>query len=261
VSTPPSSRLPEALARFIDAVPETDTSLLVVNRTGPEPLVDLLRAAFETQSVTVSEGQLPDTGGDVVLLVRGGAVVASTPMERLRDSFLLVNTDRYRTGPNGLVPEAMPDVLTDLAEIEFHVRGFPASNKEKLLLVLVSRFIEARALERGAGRLDVSFQRLSRIDSEHGTRRVYERLSATDLELHVYGVPDQPVPDPVDATVHTGTDEEYRRSWFVVYRPPGGTAGHVGLVAVEVGENVWRSMWTYDQDRVERIGDYVGGNL
>jgi hypothetical protein len=256
-----SDDIPGALASFIDEVPKTETTLMVVNRTGPEPLVDLLEKAFGTQSVTVSERQLPVGDEDLVLLFRDGTVEATTTMDRLQRAFLMVNTDRYRTGANGLSEAEMPDVLTGLDEIEFRVRGFPASNKEKLLPVLISRFIEGRALDAGDGRFDVSFQRLSRLDDEYGTRTVYGWLGDTDIDTHVYGVRDEPVPDELDVTVHAGTHEEYRRSWFVVFRPPPGESGHVALVAVEVGDNEWRAMWTYDTERVARIGAYVRTNF
>ena len=253
--------LPGALTSFIDEVPETETTLMVVNRTGPKPLIDLLDEAFGTQTVLVSERQLPEGEEDLVLLLRNGSVAATTSMERLQRAFLLVNTDRYRTGTNGLAEAEMPDVLTGLDEVEFQVRGFPVSNKEKLLLVLISRFIEGRALDVGGGRFDASFQRLSRLDDEYGTRTVYGWLGDTEVDAHVYGVRDEPVPDELDVTVHAGTHEEYRRSWFVVFRPPPGESGHVALVAVEVGDNEWEAMWTYDPERVARIGEYVRANF
>ncbi|WP_276258628.1 histidine kinase [Haloglomus litoreum] len=252
---------PSSLSEFIDEVPETETSLIVLNRTGPEPLVGLLRDAFGTQEVSVSDRQLPEGGKDLVLLVREGRVVATSHMERLQNSFLLINADRYRTGTHGLQEANMPDVLIGLDEIEFEVRGFPASNKEKLLLVLISRFIEGRALRAETGRFDVSFQRFSRLDDEYGTRKVYRWLGDSGVDTHVYGVRDEPIDEDLAVTPHAGTHEEYRHSWFVVFRPPADEDGHVALVALETGDNVWRAMWTYDPDRVARIGAYVQRNF
>lgn len=256
-----SGTLPEALTTFIDEVPESETSLVVMNRTGPEPLVHLLEEAFGDQDVTVAERQLPEGAEDTVLLVRDGRVEATTSMQRLQEAFLLVNADRYRTGTHGLEAADMPDVLTGLDETEFRVQGFPASNKEKLLLVVISRFIEGRALAHGDGRFDVSFQRLSRLDDEYGTRKVYSWLGESGVDTHVYGVRDQPVPDPLDVRVHAGDHREYRHSWFVVFRPPEGADGHIALVAVEVDDNEWRAMWTYDPGRTERIGRYIRDNF
>jgi hypothetical protein len=85
----------------------------------------------------------------------------------------------------------------------------------------MSRYIERQALESGAGRLDVAFQQLSRMRGEYGTKRTYERLLRTELDVHVYGVPD--------------TD----------------------LVAVENDRNTWRATWTYDRGRVGAIQDHI----
>jgi hypothetical protein len=52
------------------------------------------------------------------------------------------------------------------------VWGSPASNSEKLPLIVISRYIEQLAWQHETGRLRSSFQRLSRLDDERGTRRV-----------------------------------------------------------------------------------------
>jgi len=255
--------LPDALSEFVDQVHSSDKTLLVLNRAEPEPLIGSLRRAFDRQPVTVAEREIPDGTENLVLLVWEGEVLATSPLDTLLDTFLFVNSDSYRTGTHGLEGAEFPEVLTGLQGVEFDVRGYPESNREKLLLVLVSRFIERRALATGAGRLDVSFQRLSRLDDERGTREVYERLSATDVDVHLYGVRDEPslVADEMDVTVHAGDHEEYHHSWFVVFTPPAGTEGHAALVATESGPNEWRATWTYDPDRVTRIQEYVRRNF
>jgi hypothetical protein len=262
--------LPASLSGFIDAVEGSERTLLLVNRTEPEPLVELLAEAFENQSVAVEERQIPDAPEDVVCLIVDGAVVATTPLSALEEAFLLVNVDRYRTGTRQSDLGSFPDVLTGLHDVEFVVSGFPAEAKEKLLLVVISRFIEHRALTAGSGELHSTFQRLSRLDDEYGTRKMYEWLGDSDVDTHVYGVDDQPdAVDDLGATVHAGTTDEYRRSWVVVFTPDGDAdldavpavapndTGGVALVAVEIGPNVWRSVWTYDTERVERIRAYM----
>jgi hypothetical protein len=264
--------LPDSLSGFID---ETDasqeTTLLLINRTEPQPLVKLLDQAFENQSVQIQERHIPEGNTDQVCLVENGQVTATTSFANLSDTFLLVNADRYRTTVDRSTRRSFPDVLTGLDDIEFTVRGFPESNKEKLLLVVISRFIEDRALRCGCGEFHSTFQRLSRLDDEYGTRTMYEWLGESDVETHVYGIRDDPaVVDGLDVTVHAGTTNEYRRSWVVVFTPDTETGDACGddiaaadacnpvaLVAIETGPNVWRSMWTYDRDRVERIRAYV----
>jgi len=263
--------LPDSVGGFIDRIETSEKTLLVVNRTEPEPLVNLLERGLGDQPVDIVDRHFPDGVEDLVCLLDGGEVVATSPLDRLTESYLLVNADRYRTGASAVDRARFPDVLTGLDGVEFTVRGYPQSAKEKLLLVLVSRFVEMAALEAGAGRLRSTFQHLSRLDDELGTRTVYEWLADSDVETHVYGIDDDPgVVSDIDVTVHAGDHEEYRRSWVVLFRPPhdqpDGADGmaarpeevdHVALVAVETGPNVWRGTWTYDPGLVSDVERYV----
>jgi DICT domain-containing protein len=252
-----SQEVPDSLREFLDSGDASERSLVVVNREGPEPFRRLFEETFERVPVDVEERTIPAETDDVVLLVEDGEVVATSPLERLRDAVLLVNADLYRTGLSGIEKHEAPDVLTALDETTFTLRGFPASNKEKLLLVVMSRHIERLALEAGTGRLDTAFQQLSRIRDEYGTRTVYDRLAGSDVDIHVYGVPDA---DPgIDGvTVHGGESRRYRRSWFVAFDPPAGAATDpAALVALESESNVWEATWTYDRRRVERIRRHV----
>lgn len=246
-----------SLSQFIGACPERDLSLLVINRRSPKPFVAMLEEAFDEQSVTVAERQLPTDVENLVLLVQDGRVVRTSTVEALRDAFLLVNSDRYRTGPHGVQQGDIPAVLTGLNDVSFRLRGYPASNKEKLLLILISRYIESQALTAAAGRLDVAFQRLSRIHDEHGTADIYQQLSDTRVDTHVYGIEDVPAPDCLDVSVHAGESDEYRRSWFLVYRPGPAQGSPAALVAMEDGPNEWEAMWTYSEPVVDEVGAYV----
>lgn len=149
-------------------------------------------------------------------------------------------------------------------DVEFVVEGFPHLKKKKLILVVISRFNEHRALENGSGKLHSTFQRLSRPDDEYGTQTMYERLGDSDVETHVYGIRDDP--DAItgrDVQVHSNDTEAHRRSWVLAFTPDDGTPRsgteptHAALVAIEVGPNVWRGIWTYDNARVERIQSYI----
>jgi hypothetical protein len=234
----------DAFTRFVRAPPAPTQRLVVANRTRSAPVQRLLEAAFAGQPVEVGDVDLPGRATDVVLLVRDGAVVAASPLEELLDSYLLINSDRYVTGGVGVDDCDLPAVLTRLDETTFEVRGYPATDKGKFLLVAVSRHIEARALAAGDGTLRTTFQDLSRIDDEVGTRRVYRSLAASDLDVHVYGHCGSP-PSGLDLTAHVGDHEGYRRAWCVVYAPHRG-AGHAALVAVEGAENEWVGRWTFD---------------
>lgn len=238
---------------LLDDMEPPSRSLVTVNRTESDPVQRLLASAFEGQPVAVEERSLPDHAENVVLLVDDGEVVASSALEDVMNAFLLVNSDLHRSGTAGFESRELPAVLANLDETVFDLRGYPESDKEKLLLILVSRFVERRAWQTGDGTLRSTFQRLSRIEDERGTRTVYERVSEAGVDVHVYGVPDQRPPDTLDVVVHAGDSVDYRRSWCVVFTPPAGSDGHAALVAVETEARRWRGAWTYRPDRVREI--------
>jgi hypothetical protein len=134
------ANIPDSFSNFIRGFTDSEKTLFVVNRTPADPFIDLLDTAFNNQSVTIAEQQIPEGTDDLVCLLEDGHVVATSSFEQLQNSFLLVNVDRYRTGAQARHPGQFPDVLTGLTETEFTVAGFPASSKEKLLLVIISRF-------------------------------------------------------------------------------------------------------------------------
>lgn len=255
-----ASEPPSAIESLFEGLDEAEPTLVVVNRTEPVQFVNLLEGGLGGQSVTIQEAEIPLEADNVVCLVEDETVVATSPLDELTESYLLVNADRYRTGTRQIERGSFPDVLVGLDDVEFTLRGYPASAKEKLLLILISRYIEFRALEHGSGTLHSTFQRLSRLDDELGTRRVYRWLGGSDVDTHVYGVPDETsVVDSLDVTVHQGRSETYRRCWILVFRPPDARVDGAALLAVEQDDNVWRGMWTFDAQRVAAINEFVEG--
>jgi len=257
----------DSLRAFFDEIEAPDRSLVVLNRTSPDPVRGLLDSLLEGSSVGIRDEEGRETEPDVVALVEDGEVIARSTLDELLESVLLINSDLYKTGAIELDEVELPDVLRGLDEMPFRVRGYPASNKEKLLLIVISRVIERIAAETGGGTLRASFQRLSRLDDERGTHRVYEAVSNAGVDVHVYGVGDADPAATLPVSVHTGPSHPYRRSWFVVFTPAAGaaaTAGNVGspgdhaaLVAIEDEPNVWDGFWTFRPDLVCRIEAYI----
>jgi len=243
--------------RWLDRFEAPERTVYTVNRTHPDPVQNLLADSFANQPVEVGDVDTPADAENVVVVVEDGDVIATSPLDALMNAFLTINTDSYRTSTAGFADDDIPEVLTALDETVFDVRGYPASNKEKLLLTIISRHVERRALDVGAGTIRSLFQRLSRIDDERGTREVYDSLTDTDLDVHVYGTPGPDDPGNPNLIVHEGASVPYRDSWCVVFRPPEGESGHAALVAVRTGDNVWEGAWTYDPEYVEAIDDYV----
>lgn len=245
------------LREQIPAVAATDRSLVIVEGSSPEPVRQMLRDLFADQPVEVSDGDLPDAAADTVALVEDGAVVASSALEELQESILLVNSDLFTTGTRSVEEIDVPAVLEGLRDVPFRLRGYPESNSEKLLLVLISRFVEGRAVSANEGQLRASFQHLSRIEDEVGTRRVYERLADSGVDVHVYGVPDWIPSRELDLVTHAGRGSNFQNTWFVLFEPGADGADPFGLLAYEVEPRVWEGFYTADPDRLAAIGDEI----
>ncbi|WP_142985336.1 DICT sensory domain-containing protein [Halorubrum cibi] len=262
---------PDSLRAFFEEIEAPDRSLVVLNRSSPDPVRGLLDSLLEGQPVSIRDAEVPDGDADVVALVEDGEVLAHSTLDELLESVLLINSDLYRTGAIGLGEVDLPDVLRGLDEVPFRVRGYPESNKEKLLLIVISRVIERIANETGGGTLRASFQRLSRLRDERGTYEVYESVARSGVDVHVYGVDDADSAETLPVTVHTGSSYPYRRSWFVVFTPPdgadarngpnGGNGDHAALVALEDEPNVWDGFWTFRPELVDRIDRYIADRV
>ena len=321
------------LEQFLDRFDGPERSVVIVNRTDPDPVLNMLVDTFGDDAVRVVDGRVTDGAGDgrmtdgagtaredrttgftarelattgvvdgdgdsvpaldvevlrrhddvpfdggdpadienLVLLMEGDEVIAGSTLDELGDAVLFVNSDLYVTGSRSLSDVNLPSVITGLNDATFTLRGYPESNRQKLLLITISRFIERAAWTAGDGTLRSSFQRLSRIDDEVGTREVYDRVAGTGVDTHLYGVPDE-LPADLDAVIHAGDGPDFTDSWFVVYRPPEGPhpaesnpesdlvrgiEGGVGLLAVETEPRVWRGLWTFEADRLSQVNRYI----
>ncbi|WP_226021796.1 hypothetical protein [Halomicrobium salinisoli] len=243
------------LSEVIDEIGTREPTLTVVNRDEPESLVRMLKRMVDAPDVTVREAEPPGTGPSNLVILEGDGDgeqrLAVSPIADVGDSVLMVNSDLYVTGARSVDEVDTPDVLAGLHGTTFTVEG-----KQKMLLIEISRHVEALAYRSPGSAIHAGFQSLARIDDEQGTRRVYERLIESGVDVHLYGVPDA-VPDlPGEAAVHTHDAEEISRTWFVVNAdcPPDTKAA---LVAEEVGPNEWTGVWTFDPETVDRIAAYL----
>lgn len=274
------------LRSVLDDVGTGDYAIAVVGEEAPGPLGSLLAEAFDEPSIdVVPEADLDDdlaatvdpvaadldpdvreplaSAGDAAVLFEDGKPVAASTIDDLYESILAINSDLFVTGARDVADVDLPDLLAGLEDARLRLRGYPLAHKEKLLLILVSRYVERLAWEGASGTVRSAFQRLSRIDDEVGTREVYERLGRTDLDVHVYGVDDGNRPD-LDARVHAGEADRYRESWFVVYRPDADArpdAGGAALVCVETEPRVWDGFFTFDEGRVAAVDDRIASTF
>lgn len=248
------------LRRFIESADQSNRVVGLVNWESTDAMKNLVRKTFENHRVPVVEKSIEDLPSDSVVLFEDGEIVATSPLDTLQKTLLFVNTDIYTTGQRGLDDLEVPDIVTGLAGTTFRLRGFPKSDTQKLVLVTISRYIERIAFETGEGTLRTACQRLSRLETEPGTKRVYQRLAATDLAIHAYGVPDT-VPSDIDIQVHPGWDHEFKQTWVVVYRPPSPAGRYAALVAYEQSPQVWDGYWTFKKADVRQINEYLKSEL
>lgn len=254
------------MTSFRRFIPDTDEreeelSLAVVNRDAPEPLQALLEKMFDRQSVTVDEIERDAEEQDMVYLIDGDDVTASSPLREVANAILLVNSDLYTTGTRSVDEVDPPAVINGLTDVPFRLRGYPESNKEKLLLITISRYIERLSLEHDGGKHRASFQRLSRVEGEQGTKTVYERLANVDTDVHAYGIPDWTPQPYLDLTIHGGWEADFRDTWFVVHVPDDTSSRHAALVAIQPEPGSWDGIWTYDENRVREINRHIEQKL
>ncbi|MFB6253991.1 MAG: histidine kinase [Halobacteriaceae archaeon] len=217
---------------------------------------------FETQPVGVIEHNLDEVSEDTVALIQNEEIIATSPISALNEMILLVNSDLFRTGARTIKEIDLPAVIKELDEIPFHLRGYPESHKEKLLLIVISRYIERIAWIHQSGSIRSSFQNLSRLNDEKGTKQVYERLAGSDVDVHLYGKPDWIPPMDLCSATHIGNSPDFD-VWFVVYTPPqnGSIDEYAALVAVEIGANEWEGFWTFQPSKVKEINAYIEHNM
>lgn len=248
---------PASLAEFVRAKDPPAWTVQITNRSQPVHVKRMVEDLFEGMDIETTEGSAADRPEDVVVLLRDGEVHSTSPLAALRDSLLMVNSDLYKSGAIGIEDIEVPDIIAALSETAFTLRGYPESNTEKLVLTLVARAVEARAATTGDGTLRTCVQRLSRLDDERGTLAVYERLGRTSgLDVHLYGVPDWEPPSAIGLTVHPVTDGELPRTWFVVYRSDHPDAS-AGMVATRTDDNQWTGYWTFDDEEVRALDEYI----
>jgi hypothetical protein len=249
------------LREFVATLGRQEATVAVIDRESERPIYRLLVDLFDTDAVEVrdTQGDNRSHRTDATVLRKRGAHgdIAVSSLGAVRDELLLVNSDIYVTGARGLDDIDPPDVIAGLDEVPFRVSDRSRQPKAKLVLIEMSRAIEAMAWRNGTGRLDAGFQQLSRIADERGTRRVYRRLGAdTEVETRVYGVPDHN-PSLPSVSVRAADTRELGQSWFVVYRPGDRPTGGAALIAHQAEDAVWEGCWTYDRGRIAAVLDYL----
>ncbi|WP_336036941.1 DICT sensory domain-containing protein [Halobacterium yunchengense] len=228
------------LRDVVSAVRDRELTLTVY--TDPEAaVVAALREYFASRNVAVQAAGDADHPEHAVLSDDGEflAAVGVDGLRSLTDGGTREVGERAPYGP----------LLAHLDRTTF-------TSYSRRQMLAASREIEDRAWRAGAGRLDAGFQRASNFATE---RETYARLAATDLDVHVYGVRDEPVDVPDGVAFH-GTDApDVAATWFVVFDGGGDERQASALVAVEREDaDGFYGFWTYDPGLVDEVSAAVG---
>jgi len=248
--------IPDSLSVFVDRKEPSEWSVQLINRRESEPIRNMVESLFGSLGMEMQETEIEGLTEDLLLVVRDSEVVASSPLESIKNTLLMVNSDLYTTGTKSIDEISIPDTVQTLSDTVFTLTGYPESNTEKLVLTLVSRHIEQQAAYSQTGTLRTSFQRLSRLDDERGTREVYNTLGQlAGIDVHVYGYPNWNPPSEMGLTVHPVRDDEIRNTWFVIHATDTGTDR--AMLAVKDGSNTWRGYWTSSAPEIRAIDEYI----
>ncbi|HMB50658.1 MAG TPA: DICT sensory domain-containing protein [Natronoarchaeum rubrum] len=252
----------DSLGELVEDVERTATTITVF---APDPHEELVEQ-FSTRNVEIRHESLPAVADDgFVLVQQDGVALGSIGLDVLRDA------DRATVAPPWGERGDSPAYRQFLSL--FRETAFSTDSRRELLAT--TREIEDRAWRTGEGRLRTGFQSLSAYRDQ---LPVYRRFGAeTDLDVHVYGRPNWTPPATEGVRLHEAEGSEIGRVWFVVFRDDGaGTdrtavtasperssapAGHgsnsCALIAEEREHDRYFGFWTYDDDLVAGIDDYL----
>jgi KaiC/GvpD/RAD55 family RecA-like ATPase len=244
------STTPEgSLAGLIRGVLSDRPTLTVANVASgtAAPLLSYARRlALRTRTVGFGGGQ----PAGVAMLHDGPDLLATATVPALVDSLEATfgNTD----AETALSAPADTDAGAFLEAVPQGLFATRAATRPRLLRA--SRTVERRAVDQGVGTIHAGFQAYSRLLRDPDTVRVYERLLAAGLEVHLYGEPDADLSSRgLDgAYVHGLPAAEVDEAWFVVF--DGGDTPTAGgsLVTLETDPDRYDGYWSYDPDVVDR---------
>lgn len=238
--------LPEAIANsfreLIEAVPEESTELHLYHPDPPTEAVSDIAAFFDISTAAVRVHRDNKTMPEVVLTVDGEDLIAAS-IEALWTA-VTTTAEVLHTDADGVW-------LFD----HFETSTFRSQSVPQLLVA--SRYVERQAERHGKGALYACFQRLSRINRDLRTLLYYTVLGHTDIEVHLFGLPDTAPLDTDGLVIHGTASEELARTWLVAYDGDGDEELKAALLAEEVGRRQYRGFWTQEPDRVDEIIGYL----
>jgi KaiC/GvpD/RAD55 family RecA-like ATPase len=245
----PSTELPASLHELIERLAAERRTLTVYNYDGDTATLETLETYFDRLNVDVRTVETAvETPRNTTVLHRGSEPTDMAPFGALSRAVRVEESD---TDADAFGPADRPTLLRRAEGDNYRV-----DDDGKRYLVDVSRLIEQQALDVGRGTLHAGFQRLDRLTDQYGTRRVYERLAASPVTVHLYGEHGT-VPDPGDYHLHTAPDGELTEAWFVAFDGGGDDDRKVALVCEETAPGRYRGFWTRRPELVDETIAYL----
>jgi DICT domain-containing protein len=220
-----------SLRRLIDRVRSREKTLTVYAPPNAG-VVDAVREHFASQHVAVEHEPTTDAAPHAVL-ADDGEYLASVGVDAL---------DALAAAEPHPIGEDAP--YRPLLE---HLDRTTFSSYSREQMTQASREIEDRAWRANGGQLHTGFQRLSNVKPQLDT---YETIAESDVDVHVYGVPDADLGD-VPFAVHAEDSDELAATWFVVFDGGGDRQQSSALLAKEEPDGGFYGFWTYDPALVE----------
>lgn len=211
-------------------------------------LYKMIGKMFSNQKINVQLGEQNDS---TVVVKNGDSKIAESPVKEIGKSILYTNSDQYKTQRNQMEELKFPEAILSLEDKTFNLKGYPKSYNEKLILIAISRYIEQLSYKHG-GIHHATFQNISRINDEKGTKQVYEELNEKVDELHIYGILDKKPDLDFIPTYHFGSSNVYKYSWIVIHLSENYSAA---LAAIEDKNksNEWDAIWTFNREKVIKL--------
>lgn len=206
------------------------------------PERDDLIEQFDVRNVDIRFREIPSDGPDPFLtILEGGQFRGAITVENLRTFLWPPVTHPHDV--TDLSPEyrALFELLDDTV--------FASLTRRQLLAT--SREFEERAWRTGRGTFHVGFQSPSALRSQESLYR--QMADRTDLDIHVHCAFDGATEDlsNSEVTVHTASEDDAGRYWFLVFDGGGDDGRKNALVAEQRTEETFYGVWTYDPALVD----------
>ena len=113
----------DSLSTFVDRKGPSEWSAQLVNPTRPKEIQNMAEDLFGSLGMEVPEREIEGIEENLLLMIRDGEVVASSPLKVIENTLLMVNSDLYTTGTKSIHEVSIPDTVQALSDTVFTLSG------------------------------------------------------------------------------------------------------------------------------------------